>query len=85
MEPAAHAIIALVETNSAKRTETAKMVANRSISPPPRVATSTAIFRTVLGANPFMGMVKYVRVVTRGISWRDMGARHVAHFVKAVH
>lgn len=85
MKPAAHAIIALVETNSAKRTETAKMVANRSISPPPRVATSTAIFRTVLGANPFMDMVKYVRVVTRGISWRDMGARHVAHFVKAVH
>lgn len=85
MEPAAHAIIALVETNSAKRTETAKMVANQSIFPLLRVATSTAIFPTVLGANPFMDMVKYVRVVTRGISWRDMGALHVAHFVKAVH
>lgn len=61
------------------------MVANRSTSLPPKVAISTAIFRTVLGANPFMDMVKYARVVTRGFSWKDMGALHVALFVKAVH
>lgn len=85
MEPAVHATTVLVETNSAKRTETAKTAANRSTSPLPRVAISTAIFPTVLGANLFMGMVKYARDVTRGISWKDTGVVPVVLSVTAVH
>lgn len=46
---------------------------------------SIVIFCIVFGVNFFMDMVKYVRVVMRGIFWRDMGVCYVVYFVKVVY
>lgn len=46
---------------------------------------SIVIFCIVFGVNFFMDMVKYVRVVMRGIFWRDMGVFYVVYFVKVVY
>lgn len=85
MEFVVYVIIVLVEINFVKRMEIVKMVVNWSIFLLLRVVISIVIFFIVFGVNFFMDMVKYVRVVMRGIFWRDMGVFYVVYFVKVVY
>lgn len=85
MEFVVYVIIVLVEINFVKRMEIVKMVVNWSIFLLLRVVISIVIFCIVFGVNFFMDMVKYVRVVMRGIFWRDMGVFYVVYFVKVVY
>lgn len=85
MEFVVYVIIVLVEINFVKRMEIVKMVVNWSIFLLLKVVISIVIFCIVFGVNFFMDMVKYVRVVMRGIFWRDMGVFYVVYFVKVVY